>query len=32
MVFIFAGPNFLPEYEDSLDDKILERISKNITS
>lgn len=26
MIFIFAGPNFLPEYEDSLDDEILKRI------
>ena len=26
MIFIFAGPTFLPEYEDDLDDHIKEKL------
>ena len=28
-MFIFAGPSFLPEYQDSLDDHINEAITQN---
>ena len=27
MIFIFAGPSFLPEYDDDLDDHILEKLA-----
>ena len=27
MIFIFAGPSFLPEYDDDLDDHILEKLN-----
>ena len=31
MIFIFSGPNFLPEYEDGLDDEILSRIENPLS-